>query len=63
MTSISLQAGLSELEAWLDAHAEAIDTEQELASEILPRLGRAGKDQRQFAVNLAPIPLLDPCST
>jgi len=42
MTSISLQAGLSELEAWLDAHAEAIDTEQELASEILPRLGRAG---------------------
>ena len=42
MTSISLQAGLSELEAWLDTHAEAIDTEQELASEILPRLGRAG---------------------
>ena len=42
MTSISLQAGLGELEAWLDTHAEAIDTEQELASEILPRLGRAG---------------------
>ncbi|MGA7814936.1 acyl-CoA dehydrogenase family protein [Caballeronia sp.] len=42
MTSIALQAGSNELETWLDTHAEAIDTEQELASEILPRLGRAG---------------------
>jgi alkylation response protein AidB-like acyl-CoA dehydrogenase len=42
MTSISPQAGSNDLETWLDAHAEAIDTEQELASGILPRLGRAG---------------------
>jgi alkylation response protein AidB-like acyl-CoA dehydrogenase len=42
MTSTALRPDTNELEAWLDAHAEAIDTEQELAAEILPRLGRAG---------------------
>jgi alkylation response protein AidB-like acyl-CoA dehydrogenase len=42
MTSTVLQPDAHELEAWLDAHAEAIDTGQELAVEILPRLGRAG---------------------
>jgi alkylation response protein AidB-like acyl-CoA dehydrogenase len=42
MTSVALSAGVEELLAWLDTHAEAIDSGQDLASEILPRLGRAG---------------------
>ncbi|CAH2772440.1 MAG: Acyl-CoA dehydrogenase, short-chain specific (EC [uncultured Caballeronia sp.] len=41
MTTSALRPVTNELEAWLDTHAEAIDTGQELASEILPRLGRA----------------------
>ncbi|WP_144109624.1 acyl-CoA dehydrogenase family protein [Paraburkholderia sp. BCC1886] len=42
MTSSGVQPEISELEAWLDANAEAIDTGQALAPEILPWLGRAG---------------------
>jgi len=42
MTTSALRPVTNELEAWLDTHAEAIDTEQGLASEILPRLGHAG---------------------
>lgn len=42
MTSQGLQPDTSELDAWLATNAEAIDTTQALASEILPRLGRAG---------------------
>src|ERR1700676_2136179 len=42
MTSTEQHRDTTELDAWLDAHAEAIDASQELASEILPRLGRAG---------------------
>ena len=42
MTTQGAQPDTTELEAWLDANAEAIDAHQELASEILPRLGRAG---------------------
>jgi alkylation response protein AidB-like acyl-CoA dehydrogenase len=42
MTPQRPQPDTTELEAWLDANAEAIDAGQELASEILPQLGRAG---------------------
>lgn len=42
MTSTEQHRDTTELDAWLDAHAEAIDASQELASEILPRLGHAG---------------------
>jgi alkylation response protein AidB-like acyl-CoA dehydrogenase len=42
MTSGALSAGAESLLAWLDTHAESIDSGQDLASEILPRLGRAG---------------------
>lgn len=42
MTTSALRPVTNELGAWLDTHAEAIDTGQELASDILPRLGQAG---------------------
>jgi alkylation response protein AidB-like acyl-CoA dehydrogenase len=42
MTTSALRPVASELEAWLDMHAEAIDTAQDLAPELLPRLGQAG---------------------
>jgi alkylation response protein AidB-like acyl-CoA dehydrogenase len=42
MSSAAVTAGTDELFAWLDLHAEAIDTGQDHARDILPRLGRAG---------------------
>jgi len=42
MTTSALRPVASELEAWLDMHGEAIDTGQDLAPELLPRLGQAG---------------------
>ncbi|TDV16467.1 acyl-CoA dehydrogenase family protein [Paraburkholderia caballeronis] len=37
----ALDAAAPTLAAWLDAHAETIDTTQDLAADILPRLGAA----------------------
>jgi alkylation response protein AidB-like acyl-CoA dehydrogenase len=42
MTTLPLVASAPELAAWLDANAEAIDTTQTHAPEILPRLAQAG---------------------
>lgn len=42
MKPLPLTSTAPELASWLDANAEAIDAGQTLASEILPRLGRAG---------------------
>lgn len=41
MKSLALTAAAPELAAWLDANAEAIDTGQDFAAQILPQLGRA----------------------
>jgi alkylation response protein AidB-like acyl-CoA dehydrogenase len=41
MKSLPLTTRVPELASWLDANAEAIDSGQDLAHEILPRLGRA----------------------
>ncbi|WP_144152682.1 acyl-CoA dehydrogenase family protein [Paraburkholderia sp. BCC1885] len=41
LSSPSLQERAPDLAAWLDEHAEAIDTHQDLAAQILPELGRA----------------------
>ncbi|HYS66635.1 MAG TPA: acyl-CoA dehydrogenase family protein [Paraburkholderia sp.] len=41
MTTLPLVATAPELAAWLDANAEAIDTTQACASDVLPRLGQA----------------------
>jgi len=42
MTTSALRPVTNELEAWLDRMPKLSDTEQGLASEILPRLGHAG---------------------
>jgi alkylation response protein AidB-like acyl-CoA dehydrogenase len=42
MTTVPLVATTPELAAWLDANAEAIDTTQTHAPDILPRLAQAG---------------------
>jgi len=42
MTTPQAQALPPDLVSWLDTHAQALDTGAELASEIVPRLARAG---------------------
>ncbi|MFM0739390.1 acyl-CoA dehydrogenase family protein [Paraburkholderia xenovorans] len=42
MKTLPLTTTAPDLASWLDANAEAIDAGQDLAREILPRLGRAG---------------------
>ena len=52
MNALPLASRAPELAAWLDEHAEAIDAGQDLAAQILPRLGRAQLLRIGVPVNL-----------